>query len=85
MSQTNPSQFGAKHHVTAAKLLIEEPEVVQVLTGLETWFELPKRPQKALFKRYKIVLLPWLIVFFTLTIVWRILNSVLVPLPEFLA
>lgn len=71
--------------IKRAKPLIQEPEAVQVLTGLETWFELPKRPQKAPPKRYKMALLTWLTVFLTLTIVGRILNSVLVPLPDLLA
>ncbi|ELS33703.1 MULTISPECIES: antibiotic biosynthesis monooxygenase [Pseudanabaena] len=61
--------------------LIQQPENVQVLTGLETWFELPKRPQKYPPKRYKIALITWLGVLFLSLVVGRILNPLLEPLP----
>lgn len=70
--------------IERAKPLIQEPEKVQILTGLETWFESP-RPQKAPPKRYKMALLTWLGVFLTLTSVGRILRPLLVSLPELLA
>jgi len=49
--------------------LIQQPENIQVLTGLETWFELPKRPQKSPPKRYKIAFVTWLgVLFLSLTL-----------------
>ncbi|MCL1473508.1 hypothetical protein [Argonema antarcticum] len=56
--------------------LIEKPEDIQTLTGLETWFTLPNRSMKAPPPRYKMALVTWLGVFFTISI----LNSLLVPL-----
>jgi hypothetical protein len=55
--------------------LIEKPESVQTLTGLETWFTLPGKP-KAPPPRYKMVLVAWLGVLLTLPI----LEYLLVPL-----
>jgi uncharacterized protein len=65
--------------------LIQEREEIQVLTGLETWFELPKRPQRSPPKRYKMALLTWLAVFATLSVVGRILNPFLAALPSVIA
>ncbi|MEI6444846.1 MAG: antibiotic biosynthesis monooxygenase [Nostocales cyanobacterium ELA583] len=63
-----------------AKPLIQEQEDVQVMTGLETWYDLPKRTQKSPPKRYKMMLTTWLGVFLTLVIV----KSILVLIPFFL-
>lgn len=71
--------------IERVKPLIQTSEDVQVLTGLETWFELPRRPQKSPPKRYKMVLLTWLAVFVTLSIVSRLLSPLLAPLPALLA
>lgn len=55
--------------------LIEKPEVIQTLTGLETWFMLPNKLQVPP-PRYKMVLVTWLGVFLTLPIS----NHLLIPL-----
>lgn len=71
--------------IERAKPLIQAPEDVQILTGLETWFELPKRPQMSPPKRYKMALLTWMGVFLTFSTVKSLLSPLLVPLPELLA
>jgi antibiotic biosynthesis monooxygenase (ABM) superfamily enzyme len=48
--------------------LIEKPEAIQTLTGLETWFTLPDKPMKAPPPRYKMAVVTWLGVFFTISI-----------------
>lgn len=65
--------------------LIQQREEIQILTGLETWFELPKRSLPSPPKRYKMALLTWLGVFVTLSIVRSILQPFLVSLPAVLA
>lgn len=55
--------------------LIEKPEAIQTLTGLETWFTLPNKLQVPP-PRYKMVLVTWLGVFLTLPIP----NCLLAPL-----
>ena len=64
--------------------LIEKPEDVQTLTGLETWFTLPEKLLKAPPPRYKMVLVTWLGVFVTLTLVSRLLAPLLSNLPRML-
>ena len=71
--------------IERAQPLIQESEDIQVLTGLETWFELPRRPPKSPPKRYKMALLTWLAVFLTLATVRYLLSPLLVPVPELLA
>ena len=71
--------------IERAKPLIQEQEDVQVHTGLETWYELPKRTQKSPPKRYKMVLLTWLGVFVTLVTVKTLIGPLLKSLPELLA
>lgn len=76
---------GVVQWIERAKPLIQEPENVQVLTGLETWFELPRRPQKSPPRRYKMALLTWLAVFLTLSTARYFLSPLLAPVPELLA
>ncbi len=64
--------------------LIEKPEAVQTLTGLETWFTLPNKLMKAPPPRYKMVLVTWLGVFFTMSILNRSLVPSLTELPALL-
>jgi antibiotic biosynthesis monooxygenase (ABM) superfamily enzyme len=71
--------------IERAKPLIQAPEEMQVLTGLETWFELPRRSPKSPPKRYKMALLTWLAVFLTLSTMRYLLGSLLAPLPSLLA
>lgn len=60
--------------------LIEKPEAVQTLTGLETWFTLPNRVEMPP-PRYKMVLVTWLGVFLTLPISNHLLAPLLSDLP----
>ncbi|MUG95071.1 antibiotic biosynthesis monooxygenase [Scytonema sp. UIC 10036] len=64
--------------------LIEKPENVQTMTGLETWFTLSEKPLKAPPPRYKMALITWLGVFVTLGIVSRLLAPLLSGLPVLL-
>jgi len=61
--------------------LIEKPEAVQTLTGLETWFTLSDKPLKSPPPRYKMALITWLGVFITLAILSRLLAPLLFGLP----
>ena len=61
--------------------LIEKPEAVQTLTGLETWFTLPNKPLKSPPPRYKMALVTWLGVFVTLGVLSRLLAPFLSGLP----
>ncbi len=61
--------------------LIEKPETVQTLTGLETWFSLADEPMKSPPPRYKMALVTWLGVFITLAILTRLLAPLLSGLP----
>lgn len=64
--------------------LIEKPETIQTLTGLETWFSLPHQPLKSPPSRYKMALVTWLGVFVTLASVSRLLAPLLSGLPVLL-
>ncbi|WP_445311879.1 antibiotic biosynthesis monooxygenase [Microcoleus vaginatus] len=64
--------------------LIERPEDIQTLTGLETWFTLPNKLMKAPPPRYKMALVTWLGVFFTISILNRLLVPLLSGLPALL-
>lgn len=65
--------------------MIQASEDVQILTGLETWFRLPRRSPQQPPKRYKMVLLTWLAVFVTLSTMRYVLAPLLAPLPGLLA
>jgi uncharacterized protein len=65
--------------------LIEKPEDIQTLTGLETWFSLPHQPLKSPPPRYKMALVTWLAVFVTLAILSRLLAPILANLPTLLS
>ncbi len=64
--------------------LIEKPEAVQTLTGLETWFTLSDKPLQSPPPRYKMALITWLGVFITLAILSRLLAPLLSGLPVLL-
>jgi antibiotic biosynthesis monooxygenase (ABM) superfamily enzyme len=49
-----------KAWIERANPLIQEKETVQVLTGLEAWFQLPKQPGHSAPKRYKQAILVWI-------------------------
>jgi uncharacterized protein len=61
--------------------LIEKPESIQTLTGLETWFSLPNKSLKAPPPKYKMAIVTWLGVFVTQLIVSRLLTPILSSLP----
>ncbi|MEG4577450.1 antibiotic biosynthesis monooxygenase [Microcoleus sp. N3A4] len=65
--------------------LIEKPEAIQTLTGLETWFTLTGKPMKSPPPRYKMMLVTWLGVFLTLPMLNRLLAPLLSGLPVLLA
>lgn len=65
--------------------LVEKPEAVQTLTGLEAWFTLSDKPLKSPPPRYKMFLVTWLGVE-TMTILVRLLVApALVHLPWLLS
>ncbi len=61
--------------------LIQEQESVQVLTGLESWFQLPKQAAVAAPKRYKQAILIWVGVMIVSLLVQPLLAPVLQFLP----
>lgn len=63
--------------------LIEKPEAIQTLTGLETWFTLPNKLQVPP-PHYKMVLVTWLGVFLTLPIQNHLLTPLLSEFPTLL-
>jgi uncharacterized protein len=65
--------------------LVEKPQDVQVLTGLETWFTLPEKPLKAPPPRYKMALVTWLGVFCTLVLVSHLLSPITSNIPHILS
>ncbi len=65
--------------------LIEKPETIQTLTGLETWFTLPNKLMKAPPPRYKMAIVTWLGVLFAILILNPLLVPLLVGLPAWLS
>ncbi|MDX2215411.1 MAG: antibiotic biosynthesis monooxygenase [Oculatellaceae cyanobacterium bins.114] len=61
--------------------LIQQSENVQVLTGLETWFQLPERPQKTPPKRYKVAIVTWLGVLILSSLIGYLLAPYLAWMP----
>lgn len=61
--------------------LIQNQESVQVLTGLESWFQLPQQSVPAVPKRYKQAILIWVAVMIVSLGVQPLLASILQPLP----
>ncbi|MBD2460033.1 antibiotic biosynthesis monooxygenase [Oscillatoria sp. FACHB-1407] len=61
--------------------LIQQSESIQVLTGLETWFQLPGRPQKTPPKRYKVATVTWLGVLLLSLLIGRFLAPYLAWMP----
>ncbi|WNZ45240.1 antibiotic biosynthesis monooxygenase [Leptolyngbya boryana CZ1] len=60
--------------------LIEKPEAIQTLTGLETWFTLPNKPMKAPPPRYKMSILTALAVFAVAQILGLVMTPALINL-----
>jgi len=65
--------------------LIQVPESIQVLTGLEAWFQLPQPSATAAPKRYKQAVLVWLGVMIVALGVGPLIEPLLEPLPGLLA
>ena len=61
--------------------LIAEQESVQVLTGLEGWFQLPNQASASAPKRYKQAMLVWLGVTTVALVVQPLIAPALAPLP----
>lgn len=61
--------------------LIQEQESVQVLTGLESWFQLPKQAAVSAPKRYKQAILIWVGVMLVSLFIQPLLTPVLQYLP----
>ena len=70
-----------KDWIDRVQPLIQEQESIQVLTGLEGWFQLPKQPGHAAPKRYKQAILIWVGVMIVSLLVHPLLASVLQYLP----
>ncbi|MEO1209705.1 MAG: antibiotic biosynthesis monooxygenase [Cyanobacteria bacterium J06638_20] len=64
--------------------LIQEKETIQVLTGLEGWFQLPTQPIKTAPKRYKQAVLVWVGVMLVSLLVSPLIAPLLSPLPMLL-
>lgn len=62
--------------------LIEKPENIKTLTGLETWFALPN--QKTPPPRYKMAIVTWFAVFSVISIVSPLLAPIIIKLPPIL-
>ncbi|HIK18562.1 MAG TPA: antibiotic biosynthesis monooxygenase [Leptolyngbyaceae cyanobacterium M33_DOE_097] len=63
--------------------LIEQPETVQTLTGLETWFALPKRLRQPP-PRYKMAIVTWVGVQIVTSLTSYFLESSFASLPRFI-
>ena len=61
--------------------IIEEQESIQILTGLEAWFQLPQQPLQAAPKRYKQAILVWIGVMAVSLFVTPWVSALLAPLP----
>lgn len=70
-----------KNWINRVQPLIQEQESVQVLTGLESWFQLPKQAGHAAPKRYKQAILIWVGVMIVSLLVHPLLAPVLQYLP----
>ena len=70
--------------IDRVKPLIQEQESVQVLSGLESWFELPSQLKRNAPKRYKQAMLVWVGVVSISIALTPLLAPILAPLPWFL-
>lgn len=65
--------------------LIQEQEDIQILSGLESWFQLPKQANSAAPQRYKQAMLVWVGVMAVSLIVSPLVAPLLAPLPGLVA
>ncbi len=64
-----------------AEALTLHPPEIQVITGLETWFTLPGKPNLPPPPRYKMAIVTWLAVFPLITLISATLKQPLAELP----
>jgi uncharacterized protein len=67
--------------IERAHPLVEKPQTVQVLTGLETWFTLPHKPMQRPPARYKMAILTAFSVFTLVNLYGWLLSGLLASLP----
>jgi antibiotic biosynthesis monooxygenase (ABM) superfamily enzyme len=68
--------------IDRVKPLIQEQETMQVLSGLESWFQLPSQPQHHPPKQYKQAILVWIGVVTVSLLIGPLLTPLLAPLPH---
>ena len=74
-----------KEWIARVQPLIHEQENIQILTGLESWFQLPKQSGNPAPKRYKQAILVWIGVMVVALVVAPFTAPLLEPLPGLLA
>lgn len=70
-----------KDWIERVQPLIQERESIQILSGLEAWFQLPSQPMHKPPKRYKQAILVWLGVTSVALLISPLVAPVLAPLP----
>lgn len=70
--------------IERSERLVQKPQNLQTLTGLEAWFTLPGKPMPKPPRRYKMATLTWVAVFMLLTILNYVLAPVVGSLPPLL-
>lgn len=65
--------------------LIQEPENIQILTGLESWFQLPKQPRPRAPQQHKQAILVWVGVMAISLVIAPAIQPLLEPLPHLVA
>lgn len=74
-----------KTWIERAQPLIQEQESIQILSGLESWFQLPQQPVPTAPKRYKQAILVWVGVMAVSLLVAPLVAPLLEPLPWLVA
>jgi len=70
-----------KNWIERVQPLVQEQESVQVLTGLESWFQLPKQSVVSAPKRYKQAILIWIAVMIVAVFIQPLIEPLLQYLP----
>jgi antibiotic biosynthesis monooxygenase (ABM) superfamily enzyme len=73
-----------KDWIERVQPLIQEQESIQILTGLESWFQLPQQPGHGAPKRYKQAILVWVGVMIVSLLVTPLVAPLLQSLPSVL-
>ena len=76
------SETRTQYYAKIRPLLVEPPHMY-VLTGLETWFELPEQGVVTSPPRYKMAIISWLAIYPLVFLVLEFLNPILDKLPIF--